>query len=110
MAQRNEHPYVERRLKPGWYIFWKSQTYRIVLPEKNDPLTLSAENTTTSEVLPFSFTELWRSDSDEDGPIFAPTLEQLRREIDKRHPAPDIAPTTGIPAKNLAKADYILSV
>src|SRR5438105_2553087 len=110
MAQRNEHPYVEKRLKPGWYMFWKRQTYRVALPEKNDPLTLSAENTTTSEVRSFSFSELWRSDSDDDGPIFAPTLEQLRREIDMRHTIPEIAPTTGIPAKNMTKADYILSV
>jgi hypothetical protein len=110
MARRNDHPYVEKRLKPGWYMFWKRQTYRIVLPVKNDPLTLSAENTTTSEVRSFSFTELWCSNSEDDGPIFAPTLEQLRREIDKRHPTPDIAPTTGIPAKNLTRADYILSV
>jgi len=110
MAHKHEHPYIEKRLKPGWYMHWRHQTYRIVLPEKNDPLTLSAENTTTSEVRPFSFTELWRSDSDDDGPIFAPTLEQLHREIDMLHPIPDIAPTAGIPAENMTKADYILSV
>lgn len=111
MAHKNEHLYVEKRLKPGWYMYWRHQTYRIVPSDRNDPLTLYAENTTTAEVLPFSFTALWRSESDdEDGPIFAPTLEQLRREIDTRHPIPEIAPTTGIPAKLLTKADYILSV
>src|SRR5713226_6018932 len=110
MAQRNDHPYVEKRLKPGWYLYWRHQTYRLVLPDRKDPLTLYAENTTTSEVRTFSFTALWRSDSDDDSPIFAPTLEQLRREIDKRHQIPDIAPTTGIPAENITKADYILSV
>ena len=110
MAQKDDHPYVEKRLKPGWYLYWKHQTYRVIQPDRKDPLTLYTENTTTSEVRTFSFTELWRSDSDDKGPIFAPTLEQLRREIDKRHPIPDIAPTTGIPAENLTKADYILSV
>jgi len=111
MAHKNKHQYVEKRLKPGWYMYWRHQTYRIVPSDRSDPLTLYAQNTTTSEVQPFSFTELWCSDSDdEDGPIFAPTAEQLRREIDSRHPIPEIAPTTGIPAKLLAKADDILSI
>jgi transposase InsO family protein len=110
MGQKNDHPYVEKRLKPGWYMYWKHQTYRVILPDQKDPLTLYVENTTTSEVRSFSFTELWRSDSDDDGPIFAPTLDQLRREIDKRHPIPEIAPTMGIPAANIKKADHILSV
>lgn len=111
MTQKNEHLYVEKRLKPGWYMHWKHQTYRIVPSDRSDPLTLYAQNTTTSEVRPLTFTELWRSDcDDEGGPIFAPTEEQLRREIDTRYPIPEIAPTTGIPAKCLAKADYILWV
>jgi hypothetical protein len=111
MAHKNEHLYVEKRLKPGWYMYWRHQTYRIIPSDRSDPLTLDAQNTTTSEVRPFSFTELWRSDSDdEEGPIFAPTEEQLRREIDTRHPIPEIAPTTGIPAKLLTKANDILSV
>ena len=110
MGRKNKHLYVEQRVKPGWYMYWRHQTYRIVPFDSKDSLTVYAENTTTSEVRPFSFTELWLSESgDEDGPIFAPTLEQLHREIDTRHPIPDIAPTTGIPAKNIAKADYIIS-
>jgi transposase InsO family protein len=111
MVHKNEHLYVEKRLKPGWYMYWRHQTYCIVPSNRSDPLTLYAQNTITFEVRPFSFTELWSSESeDEDGPIFAPTEEQLRREIDTRHRIPDVAPTTGIPAKLLAKADDILSV
>jgi hypothetical protein len=111
MAHKNEHQYVEKRLKPGWYMYWRHQTYRIVPSDRSDPLTLYAQNTKTSEVLPFSFTALWHSDrDDEDGPIFAPTEEQLRREIDSRYPIPEIAPTTGISAKFIARADDILSV
>ena len=68
MAHKNKHQYVEKRLKPGWYMYWRHQTYRIVPSDRSDPLTLYAQNTTTSEVQPFSFTELWCSDrDDEDG-------------------------------------------
>ena len=92
-------------------MFWRHQTYCIVPSNRSDPLTLYVQNTITFEVRPFSFTELWGSEcNDEESPIFAPTEEQLRREIDTRHRIPDIAPTTGIPAKLLAKADDILSV
>ena len=106
---KNEHLYVEKRLKPGWYMYWEQQTYRIIPPDKEDPLTLYAENTTTAEVRSFSFTALWCSDHDKNGPIFAPTLEQLRREIDSCFPVFNIAPTSQIPDKNMAKAEFMLT-
>ena len=109
MMHKNEHLYVEKRLKPGWYMYWEQQTYRIIPPDKEDPLTLYAENTTTAEVRSFSFTALWCSDHDENGPIFAPTLEQLRREIDSCFPVFNIAPTSQIPDKNMAKAEFMLT-
>jgi transposase InsO family protein len=111
MAHMHEHPYVDKRLKPGWYMYWKHQTYRILPFDKKDPLTLYAENTTTREARPFQIAELWLSESDDEaGPTFASTLEQLYKEIDKRHPVPNIAPTEGIPAEYLAEADHILSI
>ena len=102
MVLKNEHLYVEKRLKPGWYMYWEHQTYRIVPSDMEDPLTLYAENTTTAEVRSFSFTALWCSNDDETSPIFAPTLEKLRQEIDTSHPIFNIAPTR-IPAKYIAK-------
>lgn len=111
MAHTHEHPYVDKRLKPGWYMYWKHQTYRILPFDKQDPLTLYAENTTTSEVCPFQIAELWLSESDgEAGPSFSPTLEQLYKEIGKHHPVPKISPTEGIPAEYLAEANHILSI
>jgi hypothetical protein len=111
IAQKHEHPYVEKRLKPGWYLYWKHQTYRMLPFDTKDPLTLYAENTTTSEVSPFQITELWLSENEDDAaPIFAPTLEQLHKEIEKRNVIPIIAPTEGIPTEYIAQADHILSV
>jgi transposase InsO family protein len=111
IASTHEHPHVDKRLKPGWYMYWKHQTYRILPFDKQDPLTLYAENTTTTEVCPFHITELWLSESDDEaGPSFAPTLEHLYKEIEKRHPVPNIAPTAGLPAERLIEADHILSV
>lgn len=111
MAQKHEHPYVDRHLKPGWYLYWRHQTYRILPPDKNDPLTLYTENVITSEVHPFSVTELWYSENnDGDSPIFAPTREQLERQIDKSLPLPEIAPKAGIPAAFLTKAEHIISI
>src|SRR2546423_9632825 len=111
ITSTHEHPHVDKRLKPGWYMYWKHQTYRILPFDKQDPLTLYGENTTTTDLCAFQMTELWLSDSDEEAsPIFASTLEQLYKEIDKRHPVPNITPTVGLPPERLVEADHILSV
>lgn len=110
MVQKSEHPYVDRRLKPGWYLYWNHQTYCILPFDTKDPLTLSVENTTTSEVKSLSLTELWCSDNGNgDSPVFAPTLERLHKDIDASHPMPDLAPTAGIPPTFITEAERIIS-
>ena len=101
----------ERSLQPGWYLYWKHETYHIIALTKEQYLSLHVENDVTSETRHIRYDDLILSmGQDEDSrPIFAPTKERLLQKISNRHSPPVIVPTLEIPETMLARADNIIA-
>jgi hypothetical protein len=102
---------VEKGLKPGWYIHWQRQIYRVLARDPINPFIIHVENSATSESSALRIEELLLADDGSEGALlFAPTLERLHREIESLKPLQDLAPTSGIPLPLLGKADRIIYV
>lgn len=102
---------LEQCLRPGWYMHWHEQIYRIINCDKKNFLSIQVENIATSEQRTIRLETLWLpAQEDQSIPLFAPTLEHLYREIDNRPPVLDMAPDSGIPDNLLQRADRIISV
>ena len=99
---------IEENLKPEWFIRWQNCTYRImsrnlVFIEVED---ITAPGITTT----LRIDELYRPESRGGSPpVFAPTLDKLRTEIDILYPAPKTTAETTLPQWALTKAESIIS-
>jgi hypothetical protein len=102
---------IEQCLRPGWYMYWQKQVYRIIDCDKKNLIFIHVENIVTSEQRAIRLETLWLpTQEDQSIPLFAPTLERLYHEIDNPAPEPEMAPESGIPDKLLQRADRIISV
>lgn len=110
MTRQNERPSFERCLRPGWYMYWQHQTYRITACDRESYMIIQLENVVTSEPRTIRIEQLLLCEDEESVPVFAPTLEKLYKEIDHRRPLPEVAPSNGLDAKLLQKADRVISV
>lgn len=108
MSHKKVRPSLEEYFRPGWYLYWQKQVYRIIACDQQNFLSMHIENVATAEQRTVRLETLWFS-SDE-APLFAPTLDHLYREIEQFAPFPATAPDSGMPAELLQRADEIISI
>ena len=99
---------IEENLKPEWFIRWQDHTYRIV---SRNLVFIEVEDTTapgTTTVLRID--ELYRPESRNGSPpVFAPTLDKLRAEMDILYPSPKPTAGTTLPPWAINKAETIVA-
>jgi hypothetical protein len=110
MNRLQGNPTLERSLRPGWFIHWRHQTWRVVSDDKADPLQIGVENVATGEAEVFSLLQLLSIREGEPEPIFASTPEELQLALERRAPALPSMTSTDLPESLLAKADTIITV
>jgi hypothetical protein len=101
--------YIDRSLRPGWFIYWQSQVYRILSYDKSDPNTIVAQNVAAGETAILTLLEILRPESDQLEPLFASTQEALYMEIERRCPPPESATAIGLPDYAVRTADRIIA-
>lgn len=102
---------IEGSLRPGWYLYWEHHIYRILSCDTEHLLSMYIEDVSTHEKREIRVEELlYVRNNDKEVPIYAPTLEALRQEIDARYPLPEPAPASGIPEQLLQRAKVIIDV
>lgn len=101
----------ERLLKPGHFLFWQERRYRLLAGDPADPLTIHIEDIVTLEQGTIRIEELLLPvEGAASEPVFAPTLEALQQELERRHPLPDPIQADSLPDHLADKADRIISV
>lgn len=99
---------IEENLKPEWFMRWQDHTYRIV---SRNLVFIEVEDTTapgTTTVLRID--ELYRPESRNGSPpVFAPTLDKLRAEMDILYPSPKPTAGTTLPPWAINKAETIVA-
>lgn len=101
----------ERLLKPGQFLFWQERRYRLLAGDPTDPLTLHVEDIATLEQGTIRIEELLLPAGDAASePVFAPTLEALQQDLERRHPPPDPIQADSLPDHLADKADRIINV
>ena len=103
-------PTLERSLRPGWFIHWQHQTYRVVSHDRSDPLHVTVENVATHGADALSLLQLLSVREGEPEPLFAPTQEALQIEIARQCPPPKPVTSNDLPDSLLAKANTIITV
>jgi len=101
---------LEKWLCPGFFLYWKGQRYRLLSNEVSDPMHLRVEDIATQERFTFRVETLFLLDDDASGPIFAPSLEALQAEIERKCPPPTLLHPEGLPEPLQQRADHIISV
>lgn len=101
---------LEKWLCPGFFLYWKGQRFRLLAGEVLSPLLLRVEDLSTLEQATFRVETLFLLDDDASGPIFAPTLEALQAEIERKSPLPTLLHPEGVPEHLQQRADHILAV
>jgi len=101
----------ERQIQPGHFLYWQDQHFRVLAGDLSEPLLIHVENIVTLEQHIIRVEELLLpQDNGPTEPIFAPTLEALQAEIDRRYPPTNPINATGLPAQLLHRADTIVAV
>ena len=106
--------YIDHCLKPDSFIYWQGQIYQVERPDETetDPLMIWVKNVETAELMTIRMEKLLlpEEDSEQSGPLFAPTLGKLRQEMKERYLPPPPVAVTGLPDKLLQKAETIVTV
>src|SRR5712691_10524374 len=99
---------IEERLKPERFMRWQDHTYRIV---SRKLVFVDVEDITTpGTITKLRIDELYRPGSRNGSPpVFAPTLDKLRAEIDILYPTPKLTAGTTLPQWAINKAEAILA-
>jgi hypothetical protein len=80
----------ERQMQPGHFLYWQDQRFRLLADDRPEPLQIHVENIVTLEQHIIRVEELLLpQDKGLSEPIFAPSLEALQAEIERRHPPTD---------------------
>jgi hypothetical protein len=110
MARNEGIPSLRKCLRPGWYIYWRKQIYRIRSLDSTD-LVLHVEDHLSKETTTLQVRHLMRADGEDQSiPLYAPTLEQLLRETENLQPQPEGAPENGLPPELMVRADKMIGV
>ena len=111
MSQPTPKPPLEKWLRPGSFLHWQGQSFRLLAGKEADPLTLQVEELVTLKRQTFRLEELLLPhDKDALEPIFALTLEALQAELACIRPAADPLHTLALPEQLLKRADGIIAV
>ncbi|GIK40481.1 MAG: hypothetical protein BroJett011_43140 [Chloroflexota bacterium] len=111
MSARPGNSALERSLKPGHFLYWQGQRYRLLPGDEADPLTLQLENIVTLECQAVRVEELLLPQGTALAePVFAPSLAALQIELERRFPPPEPVNPNGLPKQLRHKAEHIVSV
>ncbi len=111
MSQLTDRPSLERWLRPGSFIYWRGQSFRLLAGNEADPLTLQVEELVTLERQTFRLEELLLPHGQEaQEPVFALTLETLQAELASRRPDSTPLHTLALPEQLLKRADVMIAV
>jgi len=105
----NREP-LEKWFRPGFFLYWQGQRFRLLAIDTPDPLVLQVENIVTLEHLNFRVETLFLLDDDNAGPVFAPSLEALQAELERKYPPPLLLNAGGLPDHLQKRADAIIAV
>jgi hypothetical protein len=100
---------LEKQLRPGSFLHWQGQRYRLLPGDACDPLTIRMEDIATSESRAVRIEELLLPKDGLAEPIFAPTLEALQAELERRYPPPPPVNVNGLPDQLVRQADSIVA-
>ncbi len=110
MARKEGIPSLRKCLRPGWYIYWRKQIYRIRSLDSTG-LVLHVEDHLSKETTTLQVRHLMRADDEDQSiPLYAPTLEQLLREVENSQPQPEGAPENGLPPELVERADKMIDI
>ncbi len=110
MARNEGIPSLRKCLRPGWYIYWRKQIYCIRSLDSTG-LILHVEDHLSKEMLTIQVRHLMRADGeDQSVPLYAPTLEQLLREVENFQPQPEGVPENGLPSELIEWADKMMDI
>ena len=110
MARKEWKPSLRQCLRPGWYMYWRKQIYRIQSLD-NTGLVLNVEDPLSKETTTIQVRHLMRPDGvDQSIPRYAPTLEQLLKEVEIPSPQPEGAPESGLPPELVERADKMIDI
>ena len=99
---------LERKLRPGWYLYWQKQIYQVHILHP-DNLLVQVVNIINDEMTEFSLDALLTSSQDGELPLLAaPSLTVLRTEIATYQPRLQPGDETSLPTHLLAQADKII--
>ena len=106
-TQRTEAT-IEENLNPGRFMRWQNCTYHIV---SRNLIFIEVEDITTpGTTTALRIDELYSPESRGGSPpVFAPTLDKLRAEIDNLYPAPKPTAATTLPQWAINKAEEIIT-
>jgi hypothetical protein len=109
----NHHPMpsAPSTLQPGYYIFWRHRTYRVIALDPENALLLHVEPIPQAPSTTLSLLDLLATPhKGSDPPLFAPTLEILREHVEDRYAIRSSATTDNLPDNYLIKARIITTV
>ncbi|GHO96260.1 hypothetical protein KSF_063080 [Reticulibacter mediterranei] len=110
MASKEGIPSLRQCLRPGWWIYWQKQIYCIKSLDSTN-LVLHVEDHLSEETKTLQVKHLLRADGkDQAIPLYAPTLEQLLRDIKDPQPEPEGAPENGLPHELIERADKMIDL
>jgi len=110
MNPQNHKESPEKWLRPGSFLYWQGQRFRLLAGDNPDPLLIQVEDIVTLEQQTIQLETLFLSGEDSPGPIFAPSLEALQVELERIHPQPNILNAEGLPEYLQYRADTIIAV
>jgi len=111
MSQPTHKPHLEKWLRPGSFLYWQGRSFRLLVGNEADPLTLLVEELVTLERQTFRVEELLLPQGKEAmEPIFALTLEALQAELECRQPASAPLHALALPDQLLKRADAMIGV
>jgi hypothetical protein len=101
---------LEKQLRPGSFLHWRDRRYRLLPGDACDPLAIRLEDIATSESRAVRIEELLLPADGLAEPVFAPTLEALQAELERRCPPPRPLNVNGLPDQLMRQADGIVAV
>jgi hypothetical protein len=109
--KRHATPVAPNTLQPGYYIFWRHCTYRVIALDPANALLLRVEPIPAAPHTTLSLLDLLATpQKGSDPPLFAPTLELLHQQVEDRYALRSSATTADLPDNYLIKARVITTV
>src|SRR5437667_1328325 len=85
-------------LLPGYYIFWRHRTYRVIALDPENALLLHVEPIPPAPSTTLSLLDLLATpQKGSDPPLFAPTLAILHEQVEDRYAIISSATTDDVP-------------